>query len=177
VRIGYYVNNEYSEPYDPESPPNPVDINLLYRNILADQPRVTRFAIDWTGNAALPEAEVVQEDGENLHAGNVNMMEDDNGLNTYGADDDDDDDEDDDDVDGDVEIDLEADADADDNGEGDGEVDMEGADDDSGEDSGDPDEVDGEQGMGTGMEVMINEDSMDVQQMQSIHNERSNSYM
>lgn len=51
IQIGYYVNNEYSEPYEPENPPNPVDINKLYRNILSDQPRVTRFAIDWSGGA------------------------------------------------------------------------------------------------------------------------------
>lgn len=52
VQIGYYVNNEYSEPFEPENFPNPVDISKLYRNILADQPRVTRFAIDWSGDAA-----------------------------------------------------------------------------------------------------------------------------
>lgn len=52
VQIGYYVNNEYSEPYEPENFPNPVDISKLYRNILADQPRVTRFAIDWSGEAS-----------------------------------------------------------------------------------------------------------------------------
>ena len=28
-----------------------VDINLLTRNILADEPRVTRYAIDWTGQS------------------------------------------------------------------------------------------------------------------------------
>ncbi len=49
VQIGYYINNEYAEPFDENSYPNPVDINKLYRNILADQPRVTRYAIDWTG--------------------------------------------------------------------------------------------------------------------------------
>jgi histone chaperone ASF1 len=49
VQIGYYVNNEYTEPFEPENFPNPVDISKLYRNILADQPRVTRFAIDWSG--------------------------------------------------------------------------------------------------------------------------------
>jgi histone chaperone ASF1 len=175
VRIGYYVNNEYSEPYDPDSPPNPVDINLLYRNILADQPRVTRFAIDWTGNAAAMPTEIIQEDAENIDAGNVNMMEDDNGLNTYGVDDEvvtsDDDDDDDDDV----EIDLDGDASAE--GEGDMEAMEEG---DSGEDCGDVDEVTGGQsmqGMGAGMEVILNEDSMDVQRMRVIHSEVSNSYM
>eukprot|EP01038_Epipyxis_sp_PR26KG_P005995 gene5995-8254_t len=49
VQIGYYVNNEYAEPTDPENPPNPVEISKLIRNILSDQPRVTRFPIDWTG--------------------------------------------------------------------------------------------------------------------------------
>jgi histone chaperone ASF1 len=53
VQIGYYVNNEYTQPYDPENPPNPVEINFLHRNILADQPRVTRFAIDWSGDSAV----------------------------------------------------------------------------------------------------------------------------
>ena len=52
VQIGYYVNNEYSEPFEVDSPPNPVDISKLYRNILADQPRVTRFAIDWSGDSS-----------------------------------------------------------------------------------------------------------------------------
>lgn len=52
VQIGYYVNNEYSEPFEPENFPNPVDINKLYRNILHDQPRVTRYAIDWSGETS-----------------------------------------------------------------------------------------------------------------------------
>jgi histone chaperone ASF1 len=47
VRIGYYVRNEYSEEYDPENPPNPVDIEKVSRNILDDQPRVTYVSIDW----------------------------------------------------------------------------------------------------------------------------------
>ena len=55
VRIGYYVNNEYTEPYEEGTLPNPIDISKLRRNILAAEPRVTRFAIDWTGgNAVLP---------------------------------------------------------------------------------------------------------------------------
>lgn len=73
VQIGYYVNNEYSEPIDPENYPNPVEISKLYRNILADQPRVTRYAIDWTGtntegvSAPADEATPVEEDdGEDV---------------------------------------------------------------------------------------------------------------
>ena len=50
ARIGYYVNNEYAEPYDSESgPPSPLDLNKVVRTILADKPRVTRFPINWTG--------------------------------------------------------------------------------------------------------------------------------
>ena len=50
ARIGYYVNNEYAEPYDPEvGPPSPLDLNKVVRTILADKPRVTRFPINWTG--------------------------------------------------------------------------------------------------------------------------------
>lgn len=47
-RVGYYVNNEYSEPVDEEQGvPMPLDINKVNRTILADKPRVTRFPIDW----------------------------------------------------------------------------------------------------------------------------------
>jgi histone chaperone ASF1 len=48
VTIGYYVNNEYSG-YDSENPPTQIDISLLYRNILAENPKVTRNGIDWSG--------------------------------------------------------------------------------------------------------------------------------
>lgn len=56
VRIGYYVNNEYNDPsYNPEEPlPSNVDINSVYRNILADRPIVTRLTIDWSGQGGMP---------------------------------------------------------------------------------------------------------------------------
>jgi histone chaperone ASF1 len=51
VRIGYYVNNEYTGEYDPEvGPPrgrDNLDMNLVQRHILAEKPRVTKFAISW----------------------------------------------------------------------------------------------------------------------------------
>ncbi|CAE7727640.1 ASF1A, partial [Symbiodinium microadriaticum] len=55
VRIGYYVNNEYHHPdHNPEGPlPNQVDVEQLFRNILADRPIVTRINIDWSGNGAI----------------------------------------------------------------------------------------------------------------------------
>lgn len=47
IRVGYYVNNEYSEPEMKENPPLEPDYSKLQRNILATCPRVTRFKIDW----------------------------------------------------------------------------------------------------------------------------------
>lgn len=47
VRVGYYVNNEYdSEDLQNEPPSKPV-VERIRRNILAEKPRVTRFAIKW----------------------------------------------------------------------------------------------------------------------------------
>jgi histone chaperone ASF1 len=51
VRIGYYVNNDY---FDEELRANPPAIPLvdkLYRNILAEKPRVTRLPINWDNPA------------------------------------------------------------------------------------------------------------------------------
>ena len=47
VRVGYYVNNEYdSEDLQNEPPAKPL-VDRIRRNILAEKPRVTRFAIKW----------------------------------------------------------------------------------------------------------------------------------
>jgi histone chaperone ASF1 len=48
IRVGYYVNNEYTEEYDEVTgPPMPLDITKVTRQILADKPRVTKFPIPW----------------------------------------------------------------------------------------------------------------------------------
>ncbi|KAJ7378586.1 ASF1 anti-silencing function 1 [Desmophyllum pertusum] len=47
VRVGYYVNNEYTEEEMKENPPARPAIEKLQRNILHSKPRVTRFKIDW----------------------------------------------------------------------------------------------------------------------------------
>lgn len=47
VRVGYYVNNEYADPELIENPPAKPVIEKIKRNILAEKPRVTRFAIKW----------------------------------------------------------------------------------------------------------------------------------
>jgi histone chaperone ASF1 len=47
VRVGYYVNNEYdSEELNADPPAKPL-IERVRRNVLAEKPRVTRFAIKW----------------------------------------------------------------------------------------------------------------------------------
>ncbi|TDZ21649.1 Histone chaperone ASF1 [Colletotrichum sidae] len=54
VRVGYYVNNEYdSEELNAEPPAKPI-IERVKRNILAEKPRVTRFAIKWDNEASAP---------------------------------------------------------------------------------------------------------------------------
>lgn len=47
IRVGYYVNNEYTDPDLRENPPVKPDFSKLQRNILASNPRVTRFHINW----------------------------------------------------------------------------------------------------------------------------------
>lgn len=47
VRVGYYVNNEYTDEVLQAEPPAKPIIEKVRRNILAEKPRVTRFAIKW----------------------------------------------------------------------------------------------------------------------------------
>lgn len=47
IRIGYYVNNCYTDPELEETAPERPIVEKLQREILADKPRVTRFPIDW----------------------------------------------------------------------------------------------------------------------------------
>jgi histone chaperone ASF1 len=54
VRVGYYVNNEYTDEALAENPPSKPVIEKIRRNILAEKPRVTRFAIKWYVLSLLP---------------------------------------------------------------------------------------------------------------------------
>ncbi len=47
IRVGYYVSNEYDDPELVENPPEQPDFSRLKRNILASNPRVTKFKINW----------------------------------------------------------------------------------------------------------------------------------
>jgi histone chaperone ASF1 len=156
VRIGYFVNNDYSDPFEPENYPNPVDINLLFRSILANEPRVTRYAIDWTGHAPVGAPLEAIQDGEvpsvNPDDEEEEMGEEDDYVET------DEDEEEEEEEEGDVDIDLEADASMD------GDIADDGEDDGEGEDGEEEEEEDVEEG-GEQIQYM-DEDSMDVGQMQ-----------
>lgn len=47
VRVGYFINNDYTDPELKEMPPAKPLFDKLTRNILASKPRVTRFKINW----------------------------------------------------------------------------------------------------------------------------------
>jgi histone chaperone ASF1 len=52
VRVGYYVNNEYEDPELKDNPPIEPMFDKLVRTIATDQPRVTKFKINWESEAA-----------------------------------------------------------------------------------------------------------------------------
>lgn len=47
VRVGYYVTNEYEDPELREIPPTEPQFDKLVRTIAANEPRVTKFKINW----------------------------------------------------------------------------------------------------------------------------------
>lgn len=47
VRVGYFINNEYTDTELRENPPTQPLFEKVQRNILGDKPRVTRFKINW----------------------------------------------------------------------------------------------------------------------------------
>lgn len=51
IRVGYYVSNEYTDPELQETPPEKPDYDKLQRNILASNPRVTKFKINWDNSS------------------------------------------------------------------------------------------------------------------------------
>lgn len=61
LRVGYYVNNEYADEALRDNPPTEPQIDMLWRNILADKPRVTKFPIEWDNTK---EETMGEQDGE-----------------------------------------------------------------------------------------------------------------
>jgi len=47
IRVGYYVSNDYDDPEMTENMPDQPVFDRLTRNILASNPRVTKFKINW----------------------------------------------------------------------------------------------------------------------------------
>lgn len=76
VRVGYYVNNEYDTDELNADPPAKPILEKVRRNVLAEKPRVTRFAIKWDSDDSAPaefppdqpEADLVPDDGEQYGA-------------------------------------------------------------------------------------------------------------
>ena len=47
IRIGWYIHNAYTDPVLEDDPPEEVNLQLMQRYIVVDQPRLTKFSIDW----------------------------------------------------------------------------------------------------------------------------------
>jgi histone chaperone ASF1 len=75
VRVGYYVNNEYTVALEEgQSPPAypALDMTAVQRQILADKPRVTKFPIPWgTNDALVGNAANVADGTENVQGGTM----------------------------------------------------------------------------------------------------------
>ncbi|EWC45589.1 histone chaperone ASF1 [Drechslerella stenobrocha 248] len=72
IRVGYYVSNEYDNDEMNNEPPKPPQFDRMVKNVLAEKPRVTRFAIKWDSEESAPaefppdqpEADLAPADGE-----------------------------------------------------------------------------------------------------------------
>lgn len=77
MRVGYYVNNEYTEEQLANEPPAKPIIEKVRRVILAEKPRVTRFGIKWDSEESAPaefppdqpEADAAEDDETTYGAG------------------------------------------------------------------------------------------------------------
>jgi len=78
LRVGYYVNNEYTGEYDPEvGPPvgKALDVRLIQRQILSEKPRVTKFPISWGANDENTEQQQATTPGGGVEETKEQMME------------------------------------------------------------------------------------------------------
>ncbi|EXJ75662.1 histone chaperone ASF1 [Cladophialophora psammophila CBS 110553] len=82
VRVGYYVYNEYDDEILSADPPAKPVIEKIRRNVLAEKPRVTRFAIKWDSEESAPaeyppdqpEADTLDDDGTAYGAEEAEMQ-------------------------------------------------------------------------------------------------------
>jgi len=63
IRVGYYVSNDYDDPEMTENPPEQPVFDRLTRNILASNPRVTKFKINWDSSEAATATTAAVPDG------------------------------------------------------------------------------------------------------------------
>ncbi|XP_074601847.1 histone chaperone ASF1-like [Brevipalpus obovatus] len=82
IRVGYYVNNEYSDAELRENPPTQPQFDKLQRNILATNPRVTKFKIDWCDVTSTEEND---ENEQPFNGNNGNTSSNSNGLSSFGS--------------------------------------------------------------------------------------------
>ena len=64
--MGYYVSNAYEDPELQETHPDPPDLDQLKRNILASNPRVTKFKIKWDDDKSPMDSENVPPSSSNV---------------------------------------------------------------------------------------------------------------
>ncbi|KAI2805878.1 hypothetical protein RDWZM_009450 [Blomia tropicalis] len=75
VRVGYYVNNEYTEPELRENPPSVPQFDKLQRNILATDPRITKFKINWGDDEEETTTNGHDTNGQMINGGEKNGYE------------------------------------------------------------------------------------------------------
>lgn len=73
IRVGYFINNEYADPEMRENPPSPPQFDQVTRNILASEPRVTRFKINWEDPTPAAETPIIT--GFNENSNSISTME------------------------------------------------------------------------------------------------------
>lgn len=66
VRVGYYVTNEYEDLELRENPPTEPQFDKLVRAIAANEPRVTKFKINWDSSAAVAAAALAATNAETV---------------------------------------------------------------------------------------------------------------
>jgi len=75
IRIGYYVSNDYTEPELREVNPSPPQWDKLQRNILATNPRVTKFKINWDSTSENAENVPPKVDPNQMNSENSQSMD------------------------------------------------------------------------------------------------------
>ncbi|CAD6215724.1 GSCOCG00000535001-RA-CDS [Cotesia congregata] len=79
VRVGYFINNEYTDPELRENPPAQPQFEKVQRNILGDKPRVTRFKINWDDGT--PTGPANEDNGDEDNGDNEGVGDNENRLN------------------------------------------------------------------------------------------------